>query len=921
MAFIFDSESDSKEGIFVYKYDRKGQQIQKRIPGNTDFEVMVYDQLYRMVLSRDAQDDQVLDALGRSRFKFTKFDALDRPVMSGLLFLTQGYDRQTLQTDFDNHPATLTNEKRGTGLLGYVNTSFPSSYTPIEATVRAVNYFDNYTWQLDNTYNFDATKAFGTRWTNSYFGMATGSLERNVETLDWYKTVNHFDFKGRTIQAAAQNHVGGIDRLNLKYSFTGEILKALKTTDKGTTATKITDQMEYQYDHVGRKTNFVFNGKSIAKYQYDAIGRLINKKFSPSGTTQSAKQTGDWTDATTWLTGILPTANDNVTINTGQTITIPNGQIAGAGTLNDRGILRNFGTLNMGKYSTTDLYTETFKYHIRGGFRGINLDASNNLTNALFSMKLSYEDDGTYFDNNIRKQEWKSSLDNVTRSFTYRYDGSSRIKAGVYLGTGTENYTLFDVTYDNNGNIKKLIRDGLRSNNAFGIVDNLSYIYQANSNKIQAVSDISGETASFTDVAGATDYTYSPDGSLTSDADKGISVIENNYLKLPRRIVKNGVTILYQYSASGKKLKETIGSNVTDYVGNVIYKNGALYQISHDEGRIVNGEYEYNIKDHLGNLRVAFRDSLGVAKITQSNSYGAFGEDLPSISYFKAQWKKDEFRFTGKENLPETGYTDFGARFYDNIVPRFITIDPLAETSRRFSPYTYANNNPIRFIDPDGMMAVEVTEDKPKPKPKNIETAQGAYSIPVYTSSTQTQGVVAGYTAGYNNNAQYGGATVNVTGFRAEYNNNTGTGESNLALDGGVKVTGFQTTTSVRGGTENNNIGVGAEGNALLAEAKGTVGKLTGENNKKGYYLGGEAGVYGLKGEVNPSITVFGYKLGVIIGGALGSVNVGAGLGAFRDTGKGTYNLSGFIAGSFIAGGKLGFEIVTPSYDISKKKK
>ena len=157
--------------------------------------------------------------------------------------------------------------------------------------------------------------------------------------------------------------------------------------------------------------------------------------------------------------------------------------------------------------------------------------------------------------------------------------------------------------------------------------------------------------------------------------------------------------------ASGKKLKETVGTNTTDYVGNVIYKNGVQYQISHDEGRIVNGEYEYNIKDHLGNLRVAFRDSLGVAKITQSNSYGAFGEDLPSISYFKAQWKKDEFRFTGQENLPETGYTDFGARFYDNIVPRFITIDPLAEVSRRFSPYTYAFDNPLRFIDPDGMSA------------------------------------------------------------------------------------------------------------------------------------------------------------------------------------------------------------------------
>ncbi|MDZ7897957.1 MAG: RHS repeat-associated core domain-containing protein [Arcicella sp.] len=190
---------------------------------------------------------------------------------------------------------------------------------------------------------------------------------------------------------------------------------------------------------------------------------------------------------------------------------------------------------------------------------------------------------------------------------------------------------------------------------------------------------------------------------------KAIS-IEYNYLKLPRRIVKGGVTILNQYSASGIKLKETIGTQVTDYVGNVIYKNGVLYQITHDEGRVIDGQNEYNIKDHLGNLRVAFRDSLGIAKITQSNSYGIFGEDLTSLNYLKSTWKADNFKFTGKEDLLETGYTDFGARLYDKLVPRFITIDPLAETSRRFSPFTYANNNPIKFIDPDGMEADEASE-------------------------------------------------------------------------------------------------------------------------------------------------------------------------------------------------------------------
>jgi RHS repeat-associated protein len=129
----------------------------------------------------------------------------------------------------------------------------------------------------------------------------------------------------------------------------------------------------------------------------------------------------------------------------------------------------------------------------------------------------------------------------------------------------------------------------------------------------------------------------------------------------------------------------------------------------------------YYLKDHLGTIRVTVKQDGTVASY---DDYYPYGQGMDGRSM--ASGGDARYKYIGKERDIESGLDWLESRGYDARIGRFLAIDPMATLGglRRWSPYHYSNNNPLRFLDPTGMTADDASDER-KGQTANKNVADG----------------------------------------------------------------------------------------------------------------------------------------------------------------------------------------------------
>lgn len=629
------------EQCFRYEYDQRGRMVMKKVPGAGEV-YMVYDGRDRLVMTQDAKLRE------QGKWMVTKYDNLNRPVETGLWNNSTSFNDH-LQAAYNStsYPAT-------TGTYEILTITHYDDYTGLPSGLS--DYLTTWNSHFDNTNNANWPYHQLPQKSMAVKGMATWTQTKVLGTSTFINTVSYYDDKGRVIQMQSINISGGLDVVTTQYSWAGQPLVTVQKQEKaGTNAQTTILVSKLSYDDLGRlvktekklshtqvNSGTISAYKTTAENEYNKLGQLKKKKLAPAYNNNAGLETLNYDyNIRGWMLGI------------------------------NRDYARDASSDN---YFGFDLGYDKVDNNLVGGQTYLN----------------------PQYNGNIEGMVWKSKGDGEKRKYDFYYDAVNRLLRGDFtqytggsfnqsagvnynmkMGDGTD----VNSAYDANGNILQMQQWGLKIAGSIQI-DNLRYTYLPGSNKLKSVTDFNNEAttklgdfrtatthaqyaskmaltpaSSQSSFDAITDYTYDVNGNLALDNNKAISSITYNHLNLPSVITVTGKgTISYTYDAAGNKLKKVTVDNTitpaktttTDYVGGAVFENDVLQFIGMEEGRIrykalqgsvpASLQYDYMLKDHLGNVRVVLTEEQ------QTDPY-------PPASMETAQATTEEQLYS---NLPQT---------------------------------------------------------------------------------------------------------------------------------------------------------------------------------------------------------------------------------------------------------------------------
>lgn len=232
-------------------------------------------------------------------------------------------------------------------------------------------------------------------------------------------------------------------------------------------------------------------------------------------------------------------------------------------------------------------------------------------------------------------------------------------------------------------------------------------------------------------------YSYDQRGNLTlqlsKQSGKSLSLSWTIDNKLKQVTIKNNGTttsgiVSFEYDAFGRRTKKTyqdLTNSANSYSKTFIYNQEDL-TLELENGKITtfyihapgidnpiammkdqnhNGTFESNeiyffTKDHLGSIREIIGQD---GKLKQRNKYTAYGETTREKNDNEVTKLLDQpYGYTSRELDQETGFYFYRARYYDPTAGRFLGEDPIGFKGKDFNLYRYVQDNPLKFVDPNG---------------------------------------------------------------------------------------------------------------------------------------------------------------------------------------------------------------------------